>query len=72
MAELTLIIIDLAAGHAKLIGTEPRALPNHFSNWRRLSWLVILRALCLCMRAGALDHQGQAFCHRSGGRLAAY
>jgi hypothetical protein len=31
-----------------------------------------LRALCLCMRAGALDHQGQAFCHRSGGRLAAY
>jgi hypothetical protein len=44
MAELTLIIIDLAAGHAKLIGTEPRALPGRSSNWRGLEWLVILLA----------------------------
>lgn len=61
MAELTLIIIDLAAGHAKLIGTEPRALPGRSSNWQ-WAWLACHFA-CNCMRAGAVDHQG-TFCHR--------
>jgi hypothetical protein len=56
MAELTLIIIDLAAGHAKLIGTAPRALPI----------LQLAATKLACHLAVSLhgSHGSPGFCHR--------